>query len=123
MKEREEAERIRKEKAAVDQPESATSPSKLTPVASPATSQAAISPPLADIRTTLGGIGSGIGSFFGSKVASLRGTTPVASTGSEAGVSPVATPEKRGLRPMSLTPSASTNVGKGRSPSGTGQSS
>lgn len=105
MKEREEAERARKENA--------DSTSSL--VTSPAPSQ---SPSTADIRSTIGGIGSGIGSFFGSRVASFRGTPATAS--SEAATSPVATatPEKRGLRPMSLTPSA-TNV-KGRSPSGAG---
>jgi hypothetical protein len=108
LKEREEAERIRKEKLASE-----------PPITSPAT---AISPP-PDIRATLGGIGSGIGSFFGSRVASFRGSAaPAASTTSNSTPTTpaVATPvEKRGLRPMSLTPSAHTNsTGKGRVVSG-----
>jgi len=110
LKEREEAERIRKEKLASE-----------PPITSPAT---ATSPP-PDIRATLGGIGSGIGTFFGSRVASFRGTnTPAAATNSTSSSTPT-TPavvmpvEKRGLRPMSLTPSAHTNsTGKGRVVSG-----
>lgn len=118
MKEREEAERVRKEKLANDAGSATsliTSPAPTpTPAAVPGPGPGPTSPPLADIRSTLGGIGSGIGSFFGSRVASIRGTggTPPA---------PVATPEKRGLRPMSLTPSASTSAGKDRSVSGSAQ--
>lgn len=52
---------------------------------------------IVDIRNTIGGIGSGIGSFFGSKVASLRG-----------GQVAKAEAPKNGLRPMSLSPSASS---------------
>jgi hypothetical protein len=124
LKEREEAERIRKEKAAAEAPPPGQgdnlSPSRVT---SPSSTTSGISglpsPPVADIRATLGGIGSGIGSFFGSRVASFRGTgagTGAATTTPTPVVSTVkATPERKGLRPMSLTPSASTtSTGKGR---------
>ena len=74
LREREEADRLRR-------PEQPSPP----PIAQPVQ--------ITDIRTTIGGIGSGIGSFFGSRVASLRGRA--------------AEEPKAGLRPMSLTPSAS----------------
>lgn len=63
----------------------------------PTTQPSAASAQIPDIRATLGGIGSGIGSFFGSRVASLR--TPPQEVSKDA-------KPPSGLRPMSLTPTA-----------------
>ncbi|ORY31584.1 transport protein Avl9-domain-containing protein [Naematelia encephala] len=78
LKEREETDRTRK----------GTQP---TQSQTNGTAAAAASP---DIRATLGGIGSSVGSFFGSRVASFRGKAE--------------DPTLKGLRPMSLSPSASS---------------
>ena len=117
LKEREEAERIRKEKTALETPP--LEPSQRIQSPTPSSASGLPSPPAADIRATLGGIGSGIGSFFGSRVASFRGAAAANNTTTPAAPVVVATPEKRpekkGLRPMSLTPSATTaSTGKGR---------
>ena len=113
-----EAERARREKERANAPppppppQSASQPTTLikspgTPVSpiSPATHSPVGTP--TDIRATLGGIGSGIGSFFGSRVASFRG-------GGGAGVGGGAVQQqqgvketKSGLRPMSLKTSGS----------------
>lgn len=81
-----EAERAKREKGA-----SATGPPVSASDAAP-TAAAQL-----DIRGTLGGIGTGIGSLFGRGVASIRGAGPVGAGGEE----------KKGLRPMSLSPSVS----------------
>lgn len=82
--------------------------SRLSPVPSsraPTTSMQA--PQLADVKATLGNIGSGIGSFFGSRVASFRGTAgppPASSTGAgTAGPGATVVGGAKGLRPMSLS--------------------
>ena len=65
---------------------------------------------LDNVRATLGGIGSSVGSFFGSRVASFRavsGTGPGAGVGGEEVAG-----QKKGLRPMSLSPSANIGTGK-----------
>jgi hypothetical protein len=56
--------------------------------------------PIQDIKATLGGIGAGIGGFFGSRVAGLRGGSKA-----EGG---------KGLRPISLIGSASSGNIKGK---------
>ncbi|WVQ75611.1 hypothetical protein IAR50_005240 [Cryptococcus sp. DSM 104548] len=90
MKEREEQARARE---AISPAGSGTS----TPNAKPGT------PTGQDIRSTIGGIGSGIGSFFGSKVASLRAPKDES---------------PKGLRPMSLVGSVSSGSLKGLAKSG-----
>ncbi|WVR09652.1 hypothetical protein IAU60_006726 [Kwoniella sp. DSM 27419] len=79
--------------------------------------KASSAPAVQDIKNTLGGIGSGIGSFFGSRVASFRGqgqaSAPVAPA-SPAG-SAGQKEESKGLRPMSLSASASSGSIKGLS--------
>jgi len=79
LRERDDSEKSRRSQASPD----------LTPTLVPGPAQPV---QMADIRTTIGGIGTGIGSFFGSRVASFRGKPEV---------------PKTGLRPMSLSPSAS----------------
>lgn len=65
--------------------------------ARPPTAEATAPPASADIRRTLGGIGSGIGSFFGSRVGPFQ--------------RPAKEETKSGLRPMSLAGSTSnTNL-------------
>ncbi|ORX40483.1 transport protein Avl9-domain-containing protein [Kockovaella imperatae] len=55
--------------------------------------------PINDIKATLGGIGSSVGSFFGNRVASFRSS---AAKDDE--------DRRKGLRPMSLSPSASADA-------------
>ncbi|KAI9633849.1 putative cytoplasm protein [Dioszegia hungarica] len=73
-----------------------SSSSSSTPAASRIPIQA---PQIADVRATLGNIGSGIGSFFGSRVASFRAPA-VGATPPAGGVEAV---KQNGLRPMSLS--------------------
>lgn len=63
-------------------------------------------PQIADVRATLGNIGSGIGSFFGSRVATFRGAQPNGAPAA-ASVSAGSPPSTAGLRPMSLAASVS----------------
>ncbi|OXB36127.1 cytoplasmic protein [Cryptococcus neoformans] len=56
--------------------------------------------PVENIRATLGGIGSGIGGFFSSRISNFRNPSPTPTT-------------PKGLRPMSLSSSASTGSLKG----------
>ncbi|ODN95301.1 hypothetical protein L198_04694 [Cryptococcus wingfieldii CBS 7118] len=69
-----------------------------TPTAKPGT------PTGQDLKSTIGGIGSGIGSFFGSKVASFR--------------APPKDESPKGLRPMSLVGSVSSSSPKAMARSG-----
>jgi hypothetical protein len=87
-------------------------------------------PQLANISATVGGIGRGIGSFFGSRVASFRGNSGSTGTGSGAGAGAVGgassgkgekVPESpKGLRPISLSSSASSGSLKLSSSAGAG---
>jgi len=91
-----EAERQRREKERAERAVASPSTSEQPGTASsgapaPAEGPTPASAAVADIGKTLGAVGSGIGSFFGSKYASLRGTG--------------AAQESKGLRPMSLSPS------------------
>ncbi|WVQ83691.1 hypothetical protein IAT38_005835 [Cryptococcus sp. DSM 104549] len=89
--------------------ESAASPTgSVSGRSSPAPPKATSPTPPVDIKATLGGIGAGIGGFFGSKVASFR-------AGREE--------PAKGLRPMSLVGSSSAGSVKnlGRSPGQEGQ--
>lgn len=78
--------------------------SKITSSSSLSTSAASRipiqAPQIADVRATLGNIGSGIGSFFGSRVASFRAPAVGATTPPAGGVEAV---KQNGLRPMSLS--------------------
>lgn len=75
--------------------------SRLSPT--PKAAPVSIQPPqIADVKAALGNIGSGIGSFFGSRVASFRGTGPPAAPSAGASVAVTPVPVK-GLRPMSLS--------------------
>jgi hypothetical protein len=78
-----EAERQKREKERQDRPPQASGPGN------EATTASAVPAGVAEIGKTIGGIGAGIGGFFGSKYASLRG----------------AKEEPKGLRPMNLSPS------------------
>jgi hypothetical protein len=77
--------------------------SRLSPSPRATSTPVSIQPPqIADVKAALGNIGSGIGSFFGSRVASFRGGPPPApSTGAAVAVAPP--PPVKGLRPMSLS--------------------
>lgn len=83
-----EADRARREKERSDR--AAASPSGEDSPATPSSAAPVI--PIAEIGKTLGGIGTGIGSFFGSKYAAFKG--------GQGG-----TQDSKGLRPMSLSPS------------------
>jgi hypothetical protein len=63
LKEREETERIRKQKVALETPSEPTR--RVLSLTTPSPTSGLPSPPVANIRASLGGIGSGIGSFFG----------------------------------------------------------
>jgi hypothetical protein len=68
---------------------------------SPAQSTTPVAPQLTDIQATLGGIGKGIGSFFGSRMANIRGGA-------------ASVPDARlakGLRPMTLRSTSSMSAG------------
>ncbi|GFZ51075.1 Late secretory pathway protein avl9 [Saitozyma sp. JCM 24511] len=88
-------------------------------------------PQLANISATVGGIGRGIGSFFGSRVASFRGYSSSTGMGSGAaagaggGAASSGKGEKvpdspKGLRPISLSSSASSGSLKLSSSAGAG---
>ncbi|KIR51864.1 cytoplasmic protein [Cryptococcus gattii Ru294] len=80
-------------------PFSSNTPTTFTSNTSPVQAQAQTQP-VENIRATLGGIGSGIGGFFSSRISSFKNPSPTPTT-------------PKGLRPMSLSSSASTGSLKG----------
>ncbi|WVO21733.1 uncharacterized protein IAS62_003045 [Cryptococcus decagattii] len=76
-----------------------STPTTFTSNTSPAQTQAQTQP-IENIRATLGGIGSGIGGFFSSRISNFKNPSPTPTT-------------PKGLRPMSLSSSASTGSLKG----------
>lgn len=105
LKEREAAAAVQSQSISASSP----TPSQTAPSSQSAASRSGVpiqAPQIADVRATLGNIGSGIGSFFGSRVANFRSapSAPVAVKG----VSPPGTATTgTGLRPMSLSASVS----------------
>lgn len=82
-----EADRVRREKEKTDKAATSPIPGSGDGPVTPNSAVPAI--PIAEIGKTLGGIGTGIGSFFGSKYAAFKGGQQ----------------DAKGLRPMSLSAS------------------